>query len=323
MKKSKLKIKNLLFCLTFIFLFFAAYLYAGDEGTATGVFLRMEQGAKPIGMGGAFVGIADNADGIYYNPAGIAQLERKEFSLTYSLLYEDISSSFLSFVLPTEKIGSFGVGVTYLNVAKIEKTDTSGNSLGDTSIYNLAAALYYAKKIGMFSLGGGVKFIQQDYDAAKGTGLAVDAGLLLQVIKDKLSAGLSVVNAGPQAKVGDWKNKLPMNIRGGVGYKPINGLTLGVDLEKPVDRDMKLHIGGEYQVSSMFAIRLGYQPMKNLGGNAGLTAGIGIRTEVGKERLSWGLTEAVENLPVFCFDYTYVSYGELKNTHRVSAGLRF
>ncbi|MDO8735064.1 MAG: PorV/PorQ family protein [Elusimicrobiota bacterium] len=307
--------------ITSYFLLSTSCLYASNEGTATATFLKLEQGARPIGMGGAFVGISDSADGLYYNPAGIAQLARKEVSFTYSSMYQDIMGSFLSFAIPTEKSGSFGLAITYLTVDKIEKTNAAGASLGDTNIYNLAAAVYYAKKLNEISLGGGMKFIQQDYDAAKGTGIAADIGGLISIIKDKLSLGLSVVNIGPETKIGDVKNKLPLNIRGGVGFNPIKTLTFGVDLEKPNDADNKIHIGGEYAFNPSMAVRVGYETMKDVGG--GLTAGVGIKSELGGEESFFGSSVSKKNLMLFCLDYAYVSFGDLEATHRISVGLKF
>src|SRR5258708_22491733 len=37
-------------------------------------------GARPLGMGGAFVSIADSGDAIFYNPAGLVQILRPEIS---------------------------------------------------------------------------------------------------------------------------------------------------------------------------------------------------------------------------------------------------
>ncbi len=319
MKKSKLKIFLLLS--TFLPFYLSTCLFASNEGTATATFLKMEQGARPIGMGGAFTGISDSVDGLYYNPAGIAQLSRKEVSFTYSSMYQDIMGSFLSFAIPTAKYGSFGLGITYLTVDKIEKTNAAGTSLGDTNIYNLAAAIYYAKQLDAVSLGAGVKFIQQDYDAAKGTGIAGDIGGIVSIIEDKLSLGISAVNLGPKTKIGDEKNKLPLNIRGGLGFYPIKGLTLGVDLEKPNDADNKLHIGGEYAFNPLMAVRVGYETMKDVGG--GLTAGVGIKSELGADESFFGSSVSKKNLMLFCLDYAYVSYGDLEATHRISVGLKF
>lgn len=43
-----------------------------------------EQGAKALGMGGAFVAQADDPSAVYFNPAGITQLEKFQFSIGIS-----------------------------------------------------------------------------------------------------------------------------------------------------------------------------------------------------------------------------------------------
>lgn len=49
----------------------------------------MGSGARALGMGGAFIGIADDATSITWNPAGIAQLIRPEISLSGGLKSEN------------------------------------------------------------------------------------------------------------------------------------------------------------------------------------------------------------------------------------------
>ncbi|MBI5196385.1 MAG: outer membrane protein transport protein [Nitrospirae bacterium] len=44
-------------------------------------------GARAIGMGGAFIGVADDATAASWNPAGLVQLEKPEVSIVYSLFY--------------------------------------------------------------------------------------------------------------------------------------------------------------------------------------------------------------------------------------------
>ena len=41
-------------------------------------FLKIGVGARPMGMGGSFVSLVDDATATYWNPAGLTQLEHKE-----------------------------------------------------------------------------------------------------------------------------------------------------------------------------------------------------------------------------------------------------
>jgi long-subunit fatty acid transport protein len=55
-------------------------------------------GARALGMGGAYTGVASDYSALFWNPAGLAQLESSEFSLGLSHLnYKDQSGYFSSF----------------------------------------------------------------------------------------------------------------------------------------------------------------------------------------------------------------------------------
>ena len=44
-------------------------------------------GTRPLGMGGAFIAVADDGNTITWNPAGLPRLRRKEFTSSYADLY--------------------------------------------------------------------------------------------------------------------------------------------------------------------------------------------------------------------------------------------
>ena len=71
MKKT---IKNfLLICMC---LFFGS-IDNSFAGTDAAAFLKKSVGLKAIAMGGAFTSIADDTSAIYWNPAGLAQIQDK------------------------------------------------------------------------------------------------------------------------------------------------------------------------------------------------------------------------------------------------------
>ncbi len=74
-------------------------------------FERRDQGARPIGMGGAFVALADNVWAIAFNPAGLSRLRGDEVSAFYSpqpFGLTELSFASFAFVHPTSR-GSFGL----------------------------------------------------------------------------------------------------------------------------------------------------------------------------------------------------------------------
>ena len=55
---------------------FSSFLLA-DQGTTSAVFLKLEQGVRPIGMGGAYTAAADDVNSIMWNPAGLAKVPER------------------------------------------------------------------------------------------------------------------------------------------------------------------------------------------------------------------------------------------------------
>src|SRR4030042_3282928 len=49
----------------------AAWVQAQQEGGQAGAFLRYGIGGRALGMGKAFTAVADDASGVFWNPAGI------------------------------------------------------------------------------------------------------------------------------------------------------------------------------------------------------------------------------------------------------------
>ncbi len=71
----------------------AAGAWAQDVNSSPNV---VGSGARALGMGGAFIAVADDATAASWNPGGLTQLERPEVSVVYSWQYEreDFSDGF-------------------------------------------------------------------------------------------------------------------------------------------------------------------------------------------------------------------------------------
>ena len=74
--------------------------------------------ARAVGMGNAFTAVADDAYDIYYNPAGLATLDRAEVVTTYAQFYpgltdsSNLSNSFFGYAQPIDegRQGTLGLG---------------------------------------------------------------------------------------------------------------------------------------------------------------------------------------------------------------------
>ncbi len=95
-------------------------VFMNFPGPAVEVFADFEDvgaGARPVAMGNAFAGLADDANSIYYNPAGLGLLNNREITGGESWLYLGLTdgsrlfNGFIGYVHPVNsEVGTFGVG---------------------------------------------------------------------------------------------------------------------------------------------------------------------------------------------------------------------
>ena len=73
---------------------------ASMAGTSGAQFLKLGAGARAAGMSDAFTAIADDAFAAYYNPAGLARMDRPQLGGAHSAMFQSVSYQSLSFVVP-------------------------------------------------------------------------------------------------------------------------------------------------------------------------------------------------------------------------------
>src|SRR5258706_12521042 len=85
----------------------SAQLALGDQrvGTSSASFLRIGIGARAAGLGESFVAVANEPSAIYWNPAGLASLLRKEVAVSHNDWPGAVNYEHVTAVLPGRKIG--------------------------------------------------------------------------------------------------------------------------------------------------------------------------------------------------------------------------
>ena len=330
MKKINVAIPVVSLSLIFGFSVLPMSLRAADQGgTSTAAFLRLGQGARVEGMGGAFTAVGDDAHTIHFNPAGLAQITRRQVALDHVEFIEKINSQYAAFVLPVNALGgSMGVDVSYVDMGSIERRDATGDKVsGKTDSNAYAATLAWGQAVGdRLAIGASGKMFKENLVEEALSGYAMDAGGLFSIIPNRLMIGVSALNIGPKVKIGTTNESLPLTFRGGVAYHPIpKKLLLTADAEKERDTDAVMHVGGEYIYQNRFIGRAGYRDP--LGGKGGWSAGVGFIWRPMAEGSSdfFGKQDRVyenDSLEVR-IDYAFVDYGDFDATHRFGVHLAF
>jgi hypothetical protein len=291
-------------CITICLLILScsSYSIAGDNnaGTRGGQFLKIDVGARACGMGGAYVAVAEDVNTIYWNPAALAKLTHQEITFMHNEWLDDTGYEFLAYARPlSDKEEGIGISITYLGCGNIEGYENKDKRV-DFSACDLAVTAGYGKKINKLFIGGNIKGIYQKIKDNTATGMAMDIGILYDI--NNIRVGACIQNIGTKLKFDKVADSLPVTIRTGTAFTLLDDrILISMDITKPVDNDIRINMGIEYKIMERVMIRCGYNSDNDL--DDGLSAGIGFVTS---RSAGW------------YFDYAFVPYGDIGNTHRVS-----
>ncbi|MFQ6618401.1 MAG: PorV/PorQ family protein, partial [Fidelibacterota bacterium] len=181
-------------------------------GTNAGQFLKIGVGARATAMGGAFVATADDATAIYWNPAGLASLQRNEALFLHIQWLADIKYNFVGIAVPSKYIGgTFGLFATSLSVPEDEvRTVYEPEGTGEKfDASDVAVGFSYARNLtDRFSLGFNAKFIKQRIWTMSSSAAALDIGTLFRSQFKDLKIGISMSNFGTKTKLAGRANLL-------------------------------------------------------------------------------------------------------------------
>jgi Type IX secretion system protein PorV len=116
---------------------------SGSEGS---LFLLLPTGAQAVGMGQAMVAAKPGSEGIWWNPASIAEQDSRELAIHHSKTVAGVGDA-LSFVLPTTSYGTAALSLNILNIGEQQVTDEFGNVVGVILPRDVVFAGTYAANI--------------------------------------------------------------------------------------------------------------------------------------------------------------------------------
>lgn len=239
----------------------------GEHGQAA-AYLKMGIGGRPLGMGGAFAAIADDATAAYWNPAGLAQLKASEATTMHAVLNMDRRLDFVNYAHLLEDGSVWALSWTGFGVDKIEEragpNDPRGYAAGELVSYfedseNSYTGSYAWRVKPNLDLGVSIKYMNQMVADASARCFGLDVGLLYRV-NDKFHLGAVAkdISSDLQWDTGvDYTDPIPYSARVGMMFRPRPSLTFALDVQKYQFVDAELHFGVEGWIKEMFAIRAG------------------------------------------------------------------
>jgi len=296
----------------------------------SGEFLYLGVGGKALGMGGAFVSIADDASAGYYNPAGLSQLQRKELVLMHSETFGSLlNHDFLGFVLPLKNRGfkqtlAFslmslsGDGIKITELQNPGQPISAGNrprlkeekSHGDYVFF----VSYSLGKSRNLSLGTNLKLIYRDLAVNSAYGVGLDLGALVNLAHD-INLGVNLMDFTTTLLSYDngTKESIYPTIKLGLSTRrKLKNLLLTLALDGDIRGEGRRYAAqywmGDFSLDTHYGIELCYPEklMLRAGFDQGdLTLGAGFMFKR------------------FSVDAAFLDHDELDNTYRFSLKFRF
>ncbi len=226
-------------------------------------------GVRAMGMGGAFIAVADDVNTVYWNPAGLSNIKATEIGLQHmtnnrdSLNYIDV----IEYVTPLKK-GISGIGFHYTN-----NRDTAYFGVSEDTGYTNYKSDWFTFSYGTkvtdnFAVGINVRQVKDSASDATINGIVqsksysasntgIDLGFLGTA--GKLSYGMLVQDANkPKALFGS--GEMERNYRPGIAYRPDNKTIIAFDAYdvKPSEGSKtEYSIGVEHKISNEVCARIG------------------------------------------------------------------
>lgn len=312
-------------------------------GTTAAKFLSIGIGPRANAMGGAYSAIANDASAMYWNPAGVAQVQEYQAIFTYTKMFADVNLNYFGIVIPAGDIGNFGLSVTALNFGSMEvTTEYHPEGTGQTfSAGSYAFAFTFSRYItDRFIVGTNLKYIREDISNSSAQGFAFDIGTIFTTPFYGVRFASSISNYGTKMQmIGDdllvrhdtdptrrGNNEsldaflstdafeLPLKLQIGLArdFKILDQrLTLAIDANYPNDNSQWINVGGEISLlNNLISIRGGYKTLFLQDSQEGLTFGFGLNYD----RLGFFK---------FQLDYAFQKYEFLDNTHSFGVILAF
>lgn len=347
MKEKKVRMMKIVLKSVFLLVVAVSLSWAQGvtkTGTTAGKFLSMGIGPRAIAMGGAFTSVANDASAMYWNPAGIDNVQQNQFIFTQTNWFVDIKLNYLGAIFKAGALGTVGINMTAMTMGDMEVT-TANNPEGTGDYFSAgmyAVGFSIARHLTQkFVIGANFKYVRESISQSAAQGFAVDIGTMFITPFYGIRFATSISNFGTKMQMhgddlliqhdpnpnihGDNSNlnayyetekyELPLRLQIGLArdftFMEGQRLTLAVEAAHPNDNSEYMNLGGELALfHERVFVRGGFKSLFMEDREEGLTLGAGYHTpHFGKFSLS--------------VDYSFQDFKHLGDVHTFGFILSF
>jgi len=296
-------------------------------GTSALTFLKIGIGSRGAAMGGAFVGIANDASCLYWNPAGLAQMSSSELYTSRIEWPADIQYDYFGLAFKFSQNIAFGLSGGFLHTGAMDvTTEYMPHGTGEKFYFSdYFIGFSTAQRVTEhFSWGITLKYVEENIADVSSYTPMIDIGSYYWTGFKSLRFAVSLTNFGPEVAFKGQYDKpvieggtvkanyeefpLPTIFRLGAAMEVLNSaknkLTMAVQLNHPVDNAETISIGFEDSFGKYLFIRSG-KIINN--SEEVFNIGLGLQLPLGNK--------------MFILDYAYTKMVYLTDIHQYTIRL--
>ncbi len=234
-------------------------------GSAGLQFLKIGVGAREVAMGEAVIGTVFDANAVFWNAAGLAKVNNKQFMLTHNRWLVNSTHTAAVVAVPVKQyvigISAISFGIEEFEETTVTAPDGTGRMInaGDM-LLGIAVAKQFTNKL---SIGGQIKYVHEELDDRSFSNVLFDVGTIYLTGFRQLRLAFSLQHFGPDKKLADQQFRTPLLFRVNVGDDLISTdnykLFTAVELVHPTDNNEWLNLGSEFTFKDLLAFRTGYR----------------------------------------------------------------
>ena len=305
---------------------------AGRNGAA---FLEIGVGAREVGLGSAVTALANDANQIFWNPAGLALADGQKLStaFSYGSWFADLTYTAAAFAYNLDQYGTIGVGVQVFGVSDIVANRQNGyddpilqglvtdtETSGTYDFTDLAVSVSYSRYFfDRLTLGTTFKVVNESIDGVSANELAFYFGSVYRVGLAGWQIAARLNNLGTSMTYFNQDNPLPLTFAIGTSFYPVNTeqtrVMLTVDTTKPIDSRQLIYGGGEVSFYDLLFLRGGYKFNYSGVDDGGTSEREGIKDTIEGFSVGGGLQYEIANYGV-AIDYAFTQMDLVENVHR-------
>lgn len=235
-------------------------------GTFGGQELKIGVSARATGMGSAFVGLADDASAVFWNPGGLVNVTGNEVSLNHVVWAADtkLSTAVIAFS-PRSIPGTLAFSIrSFWMDPQLERTAYLPEGTGrtfdaGTTTFGLSYSRFFTDK---FSAGATLHYMHMGLAETAVNSGALDFGIMYRIGIRDLKLGMVIDNLGGKFTFDERESKLPVLFKVGVSANAMKTasqrLTGALEFQHPSDNLERANVGAEYALHEQFFARAGY-----------------------------------------------------------------